>query len=41
MKSPFTSPRVSLFSIAVITLWLKTYIAYKVNFEIDIENWRQ
>lgn len=41
MKRYLTSPRISLLALAVIFLWLKTYVAYKVNFDIDIENGRQ
>lgn len=41
MKRYFTSPRISLIALAVCFLWLKTYIAYKVDFDIDIDNWRQ
>jgi phosphoglycerol transferase MdoB-like AlkP superfamily enzyme len=31
----------SLLAIAIILLWLKTYIVYKTSFDIKIENWRQ
>ncbi|CAH0346992.1 LTA synthase family protein [Bacillus sp. CECT 9360] len=41
MKANFSLPRISLLAIAVFSLWLKTYIAYLVNFDIDIENWLQ
>lgn len=33
--------KVSLFILATIFLWIKTYIAYKTSFDIKIENWRQ
>ncbi|RFU65699.1 LTA synthase family protein [Peribacillus glennii] len=41
MKRTTASSGVSLLALAVSLLWLKTYIAYKLNFDIDIENWRQ
>ncbi|WP_210365928.1 LTA synthase family protein [Bacillus sp. REN3] len=31
----------SIVTIAVLMLWLKTYIAYKTSFDIKIENWKQ
>lgn len=33
--------KASIAVIAIILLWLKTYIAYKTSFDIKIENWRQ
>ncbi|MCQ6273704.1 LTA synthase family protein [Bacillus sp. V3B] len=33
--------KISLVVLAIVLLWLKTYIAYKTSFEIKIENWRQ
>ncbi|PLT34713.1 LTA synthase family protein [Bacillus sp. V5-8f] len=41
MKRTTASPGISFMALAVSFLWIKTYIAYKVNFNIDIENWRQ
>ncbi|KAB2338514.1 LTA synthase family protein [Cytobacillus depressus] len=37
----FKWSKVSLISIAIVLLWLKTYITYKTSFDIKIENWRQ
>ncbi|AIE60728.1 LTA synthase family protein [Bacillus methanolicus] len=37
----FKWPKVSLFAIATVLLWLKTYIVYKTSFDIKIENWKQ
>ncbi|HAQ06287.1 MAG TPA: hypothetical protein DCR24_01645 [Bacillus bacterium] len=34
-------PKASIVAIAIIMLWLKTYISYKTSFDIKIENWRQ
>lgn len=31
----------SIVSLAVILLWMKTYIVYKTSFDIQIENWKQ
>ncbi|MFE8695445.1 LTA synthase family protein [Cytobacillus sp. FJAT-53684] len=31
----------SLIIIAIVLLWLKTYIVYKTSFDIKIENWKQ
>jgi lipoteichoic acid synthase len=31
----------SLIALAIIMLWLKTYIVYQTSFDIKIENWRQ
>lgn len=36
-----TWSKVSLIAIAIIMLWLKTYIVYQTSFDIKIENWRQ
>lgn len=33
--------RISLVFLAIVFLWLKTYIAYKTSFDIKIENWKQ
>lgn len=33
--------KVSIIAIAIVLLWLKTYISYKTSFDIKIENWRQ
>lgn len=41
MKRVFKNQGYSLFWVLLISLWLKTYIAYKTSFEIDIENWVQ
>ena len=41
MKRVFKNQGYSLFWVVLISLWLKTYIAYKTSFEIDIENWVQ
>ena len=30
-----------LIAIAIVLLWIKTYIVYKTSFDIKIENWRQ
>ncbi|MBA4535817.1 LTA synthase family protein [Bacillus aquiflavi] len=35
------SSKVSLFVVATVLLWLKTYIVYKTSFDIKIENWKQ
>ncbi|MBY0122393.1 LTA synthase family protein [Bacillus sp. S/N-304-OC-R1] len=37
----FKWSKVSLIGIAIVLLWLKTYITYKTSFDIKIENWRQ
>ncbi|RTR35266.1 LTA synthase family protein [Robertmurraya yapensis] len=31
----------SFTAVAIVLLWLKTYIVYKTSFEINIENWKQ
>ncbi|MED3690577.1 LTA synthase family protein [Peribacillus butanolivorans] len=41
MKRDFKNQKYSLFWVVFLSLWLKTYIAYKTSFEIDIENWVQ
>lgn len=41
MKRDFKKQKYSLFWVVFLSLWLKTYIAYKTSFEIDIENWIQ
>ncbi len=41
MKKFFTNKNISLMTIAIVFLWLKTYIAYKTSFDIKIENWKQ
>ncbi|MGG0716503.1 LTA synthase family protein [Robertmurraya massiliosenegalensis] len=33
--------KVSITVIAILLLWIKTYIVYKTSFEINIDNWRQ
>ncbi|WNS74292.1 LTA synthase family protein [Bacillus sp. DTU_2020_1000418_1_SI_GHA_SEK_038] len=37
----FKWSKVSLIGIAIVLLWLKTYITYKTSFDIKIENWKQ
>lgn len=37
----FLRPTVSFTTVAIILLWIKTYIVYKTSFEINIENWKQ
>ncbi|QED48630.1 LTA synthase family protein [Cytobacillus dafuensis] len=37
----FKWSRISLLGIAIVLLWLKTYITYKTSFDIKIENWKQ
>ena len=32
---------ISLMAVAIVMLWIKTYITYKVSFDISIENWMQ
>jgi lipoteichoic acid synthase len=32
---------VSVTAVAIVLLWIKTYIVYKTSFEINIENWKQ
>ncbi|WP_170007657.1 LTA synthase family protein [Bacillus fonticola] len=34
-------PKVTLLAVAVLLLWLKTYVAYQTSFDIPIENWKQ
>ncbi|MEY8733513.1 LTA synthase family protein [Peribacillus frigoritolerans] len=41
MKRVFKKQGYSLFWVVLILLWLKTNIAYKTSFEIDIDNWIQ
>lgn len=41
MKRILQSRKVSLAVVAVILLWLKTFIVYKTSFDIKIENWQQ
>ncbi|MFI8493336.1 LTA synthase family protein [Peribacillus butanolivorans] len=41
MKRDFKNQKYSLFWVVFLSLWLKTYNAYKTSFEIDIENWIQ
>ncbi|MFD6211073.1 LTA synthase family protein [Peribacillus sp. NPDC060253] len=41
LKGVFKNQGYSLFWVVFLSLWLKTYIAYKTSFEIDIENWIQ
>jgi lipoteichoic acid synthase len=33
--------KVSVIAMAIVLLWLKTYIVYKTSFDIKIENWKQ
>jgi lipoteichoic acid synthase len=37
----FKWPKIPLMGLAIVMLWLKTYIAYKTGFDITIENWIQ
>lgn len=37
----FTLSTVSVTAVAILLLWVKTYIVYKTSFEINIENWKQ
>lgn len=37
----FLPSTLSFTAVAIILLWLKTYIVYKTSFEINIENWKQ
>jgi lipoteichoic acid synthase len=37
----FRESKLSLITVAIVLLWLKTYLAYKTSFDIKIENWRQ
>lgn len=37
----FTKSTVSVTAVAIILLWIKTYIVYKTSFEINIDNWKQ
>ncbi|MDZ5471005.1 LTA synthase family protein (plasmid) [Bacillus sp. 31A1R] len=37
----FKWSKVSLMVLAIILLWLKTYVIYKTSFDIKIENWKQ
>lgn len=41
MKNFMQSKKVPFTVIAIILLWVKTYIVYKTSFDIKIENWRQ
>ncbi|MHC0035921.1 LTA synthase family protein [Pseudoneobacillus sp. C159] len=34
-------PKISVIAMAILLLWLKTYIVYKTSFDIKIENWKQ
>ena len=33
--------KISLITLAILLIWLKTYIVYRTNFDMKIENWRQ
>ena len=37
----FSIRNMSLMAVAIVMLWLKTYITYKISFDISIENWMQ
>ncbi|WP_066293504.1 LTA synthase family protein [Bacillus sp. FJAT-29937] len=37
----FKWSKISLVGMAIVLLWLKTYITYKTSFDIKIENWKQ
>ncbi|MDQ0156392.1 LTA synthase family protein [Robertmurraya andreesenii] len=37
----FKGSQVSVPALAILLLWVKTYIVYKTSFEINIENWKQ
>ncbi|TKC19904.1 LTA synthase family protein [Robertmurraya kyonggiensis] len=37
----FVPSAMSFTAVAIVLLWLKTYIVYKTSFEINIENWKQ
>ncbi|KAB2333856.1 LTA synthase family protein [Bacillus mesophilum] len=39
--SKIKMPAISIISIAVFLLWIKTYIVYKTSFDIQIDNWKQ
>ncbi|PLS15244.1 hypothetical protein CVD28_23230 [Bacillus sp. M6-12] len=41
MRRFFTLKSVPFLLLATLFLWIKTYIAYKTSFDIDIENWTQ
>ncbi|WP_455662382.1 LTA synthase family protein [Pradoshia sp.] len=41
MNKSFWPRKVSLMTLAIVLLWLKTYIVYKTSLDIKIENWRQ
>ncbi len=41
MNNSYRPRKVSLMTLAIVLLWLKTYIVYKTSFDIKIENWRQ
>ncbi|MFD2446054.1 LTA synthase family protein [Bacillus sp. CGMCC 1.16607] len=34
-------PKLSFVGMAIVMLWLKTYIVYQTSFDIKIENWKQ
>lgn len=38
MKRTIRSSNISLIAVAILFLWMKTYIVYKTSFSIDIEN---
>ncbi|WP_077213967.1 LTA synthase family protein [Bacillus dakarensis] len=37
----FNPSSISFVAIAIVLLWIKTYIVYKTSFDIEIENWKQ
>lgn len=37
----FNPSSISFVAIAIVLLWLKTYLVYKTSFDIEIENWKQ
>ena len=41
MDKLFQPRKISLIMLAILLLWLKTYIVYKTSFDMKIENWRQ
>jgi lipoteichoic acid synthase len=41
MNESFRPRKISLMTLAILLLWLKTYIVYQTSFDMKIENWRQ
>ncbi|WP_409301675.1 LTA synthase family protein [Peribacillus sp. SCS-155] len=41
MRRDASFPRITLFNITALMLWMKTYLAYKFSFDIRVDSWLQ